>query len=274
MTTTMRSWTRRISRSGRRSFARRRSATSTRSSSTSRRCGSAARARSPRPGTGCRSSTSRTPRRSAGPATRSGRRAARSELDFELEVGAIVDTPAFNLPEERAGRGDRRLPDRQRLVRARPPAGRIDRSPRARQGQGLRDVDRSVDRHARRARRRVARRRARAGPRDDRDGRGRRRPDGRGLARLVVERALLVRADARPRVGRRPRPARRAPRERTVGTGCLLEVKDFDARAVARARRPGHALDRGDRRAPVARRRSTGSGSRPRRGSPSASASR
>jgi len=25
------------------------------------------------------------------------------ELDFELEVGAIVDTPAFNLPEERAG---------------------------------------------------------------------------------------------------------------------------------------------------------------------------
>ena len=26
-----------------------------------------------------------------------------AELDFELEVGAIVDTPAFNLPEERAG---------------------------------------------------------------------------------------------------------------------------------------------------------------------------
>jgi len=26
-----------------------------------------------------------------------------TELDFELEVGAIVDTPAFNLPEERAG---------------------------------------------------------------------------------------------------------------------------------------------------------------------------
>jgi fumarylacetoacetate (FAA) hydrolase len=26
-----------------------------------------------------------------------------SELDFELEVGAIVDTPAFDLPEERAG---------------------------------------------------------------------------------------------------------------------------------------------------------------------------
>jgi fumarylacetoacetate (FAA) hydrolase len=29
--------------------------------------------------------------------------AGSSELDFELEVGAIVDTPAFNLPEERAG---------------------------------------------------------------------------------------------------------------------------------------------------------------------------
>jgi fumarylacetoacetate (FAA) hydrolase len=26
-----------------------------------------------------------------------------AELDFELEVGAVVDTPAFNLPEERAG---------------------------------------------------------------------------------------------------------------------------------------------------------------------------
>ena len=26
-----------------------------------------------------------------------------TELDFELEVGAIVDTPAFDLPEERAG---------------------------------------------------------------------------------------------------------------------------------------------------------------------------
>jgi fumarylacetoacetate (FAA) hydrolase len=29
--------------------------------------------------------------------------AASNELDFELEVGAIVDTPAFNVPEERAG---------------------------------------------------------------------------------------------------------------------------------------------------------------------------
>ena len=29
--------------------------------------------------------------------------AGSTELDFELEVGAIVDTPAYNLPEERAG---------------------------------------------------------------------------------------------------------------------------------------------------------------------------
>jgi len=29
--------------------------------------------------------------------------AGSSELDFELEVGGLVDTPAFNLPEERAG---------------------------------------------------------------------------------------------------------------------------------------------------------------------------
>ena len=50
---------RRISRSGRRSCGRRRSATSTRSRATSGRCGSAAAARCPRPGTACRSSTSR-----------------------------------------------------------------------------------------------------------------------------------------------------------------------------------------------------------------------
>ena len=88
--------------SARRSCARRRSATSTPSSSTSRRCGAAAAARSRRPGTGCRSSTSRTPPRSAGPGEPVWAPRGSSELDFELEVGAIVDTPAFNLSEERA----------------------------------------------------------------------------------------------------------------------------------------------------------------------------
>ena len=44
---------------------------------TSERCGSVAAARSPRPGTACRSSTSRTPRRSVARRTRSGRRRRR-----------------------------------------------------------------------------------------------------------------------------------------------------------------------------------------------------
>ena len=64
--------------------------------------GAGAAARSRRRGTGCRSSTSATSRRSAGRASRSGRRAASHELDFELEVGALIDTPARDLPAERA----------------------------------------------------------------------------------------------------------------------------------------------------------------------------
>ncbi len=72
------------------------------SSGTSRRCGSGGAARSPRRGTGCRSSTSRTPLRSADPRSRSGHRPGSVELDFELEVGALVDTPVRDLPPERA----------------------------------------------------------------------------------------------------------------------------------------------------------------------------
>ena len=98
-----RSWTRRISRSGRRSSARRRSATSTPSSSTSRRCGSAARARSPRPGTGCRSSTSRTRRRSAGRAIRSGRRAGPRSSISSSRSGRSSTRPRSTCSEERAG---------------------------------------------------------------------------------------------------------------------------------------------------------------------------
>ena len=135
---TMPSSERRISPSGRRSSGRRHSATSTRSSSTSRRCGTAAAARSPRPGSGCRSSTSRTSPSCAAPATPCGRRTAVEELDFELEVGAIVDTPAYNLPERARSGGHRRLPDRQRLVRARPPARRVHGPARTGEGQGLR----------------------------------------------------------------------------------------------------------------------------------------
>ena len=87
--------------SGRRSCGPRRSVTSTPSSATCGRCGSVAAAKCPRPGTACRSSTSRTPPRFAAPTTRSGRRAARQELDYELEVGALIDTPVRDLPAER-----------------------------------------------------------------------------------------------------------------------------------------------------------------------------
>ena len=83
--------------------------------------------RSPRPGTACRSSTSPTCRSCAGQASRSGRPGV-GELDYELEVGALIDTPAHR-PRRRARRGgDRRLLHRQRLVRARPPARRERRS--------------------------------------------------------------------------------------------------------------------------------------------------
>ena len=75
--------------SGRRSSGRRRCATSTPSRATSGRCGSAAAARSRRPGTGCRSSTSATSRRSAGRTSPVWSPAASHELDYELEVAAL-----------------------------------------------------------------------------------------------------------------------------------------------------------------------------------------
>ena len=66
--------------------------------------------------------------------------AASRELDYELEVAALVDTPAAR-PARGPGRGgDRRLHDPQRLVGARPPARRDDGPARAGEGQGLRDA--------------------------------------------------------------------------------------------------------------------------------------
>ena len=64
--------------------------------------GTARRRPSPSAGTRCRSSTSRTPRKSADPATPSTPRAAGDELDYELEVAAIVDTPGAGPAVERA----------------------------------------------------------------------------------------------------------------------------------------------------------------------------
>ena len=58
------------------------------------------------------------------------------ELDFELEVCAIVDTPAYDLSEERPSEAIGGYLHRQRLVGARPAARRDRRSgwgrPRAR----------------------------------------------------------------------------------------------------------------------------------------------
>ena len=68
---------------------------------TSRRCGRGGAARCRRPGTGSRSSTSATSRRSAARASRSGRPAASQELDYELEVAALIDTPVHDLAAER-----------------------------------------------------------------------------------------------------------------------------------------------------------------------------
>ena len=78
--------------------------------------------------------------------------AGSSELDYELEVGALVDTPATNLAAGAWRGGDRRLLRAQRLVRPRPPARRDDRAAGACQGQGLRDLAGPVAGHARRAR--------------------------------------------------------------------------------------------------------------------------
>ena len=70
------------------------------------------------------------------------------ELDYELEVGALVDTPRGPRPPSRRGR-DRRLHDPQRLVGPGPPARRDGRPARAGEGQGLRHDDRPVARDPR-----------------------------------------------------------------------------------------------------------------------------
>ena len=66
------------------------------------RCGSAAAARSPRPGIGCRSSTSATSRRSAVRTTRSGRRRRRTSSTTSSRSRRSIDTPARDLAPERA----------------------------------------------------------------------------------------------------------------------------------------------------------------------------
>ena len=83
--------------------------------------------------------------------------AASQELDYELEVAALIDTPVHDLAAERRRGGDRRLPDLQRLERPRPAARGDHRPPGARQGQGFRQLHRSLAGHAGRAGRRAPR---------------------------------------------------------------------------------------------------------------------
>ena len=73
------------------------------------------------------------------------------ELDFELEVAAVVGRDGRDLDPASADRAHRRLHDHERLERARPAAARDEAQPRAGEGQGLRDDARPVPRHARRA---------------------------------------------------------------------------------------------------------------------------
>ncbi len=77
--------------------------------------------------------------------------AASQELDYELEVAALIDTPVHDLDAKRCRGSDWRVHDLQRLVGSRP-AARRDRGPAgAGQGQGFRHLDRSMAGDPRRA---------------------------------------------------------------------------------------------------------------------------
>ena len=147
-----------------------------------------------------------------------------AELDYELEVGALVDTPVRDLTGRARRGGDRRLLRPQRLVGARPPARRDDRPARAGQGQGLRDLDRAVARDARTSSpTRWAPGASGAGPRDDGDGQRRRETElaGAGPTPTSASAQMLERASADVRL--RPGDILGSG---TVGGGCLLEIRD------------------------------------------------
>ena len=62
-----------------------------------------------------------------------------SELDYELEVGALIDTPARDLPAERGEEAIGGYVIVERLVGPGPPARRDPGATGAGEGQGLRD---------------------------------------------------------------------------------------------------------------------------------------
>ncbi len=126
-----------------------------------------------------------------------------TELDYELEIGALVDTPIVDLPEERGEEAiggffildDWSARDLQRdetTVRLGPAKGK--------------DFATSIGPWLvthRRARRSPGARLDGAGPADDGKRGHRRRPGRRDLARLLVHDPPLVGGDARACVGRR-----------------------------------------------------------------------
>ena len=99
-------------------------------------------------------------RRSAGPATRCGRRAGRASSTTSSRSRALIDTPVRDLDAARGEEAIGGYLDPQRLERAGPPARGDDRPPRAGQGEGLRVLDRPVAGDARRAGRCAQRQRA------------------------------------------------------------------------------------------------------------------
>ena len=117
--------------------------------------------------------------------------------------GGAADRHPCDRPARGAWRGGDRGPVRaQRLVGSRPPARRDAGPARAREGQGLRAVDRAVARDAGRARRPPGERQHGAGPRDQRHGPRRGRHGDRDDSRLARHDPL----PAGRRWSRGPRP--------------------------------------------------------------------
>ena len=167
-----------------------------------------------------------------------------SELDYELEVGALIDTPAMDLPAERGEEAiggyfvlnDWSARDLQRdesTLRLGPAKGK-DFGVSI--GPWLVTPDELADRRAAGG--------DRAGPRDGGDGPDARRPRRRDDPRDLVERPLRVRADGRPRLGRRAPAPGRAPRQRDRRRRVPARDPRRDAGPVPGAGRRGHPRDR------------------------------
>ncbi len=147
-----------------------------------------------------------------------GHRDGSVELDYELEVGALVDTPAVDLARGTGGGGDRRLPHPERLVGARPPARGDHGAAGPGQGQGLRHQHRSLAGHPRRAGRCRAGNRATSWTMTA-EVNGTEISRGNWASAQFSFGDMLARASADARL----RPGDLIG-SGTVGTGCLLEV--------------------------------------------------